>query len=230
MSNVGKRLRKLRKEKGLTQTEATGGEYSKEYVSQVELGKTRPSRKAVKLFAKYLDVDESYFETGVDISGHERFENLMANGEVLIEQREYSEAVRVLEEARAIGEKAESDDFMWRAEVGRAWALLMSGRQREALVILGDARAYYEDKHADSMELALVLFRSACGREAVRGPETRAVASGGVHEDPEPWRHPVGRASNQDTAAYGRHPRASPRSRSRPGDGGSRPGDRQAPW
>ena len=167
MSDVGKRLRKLRKEKGLTQTEATGGEYSKEYVSQVELGKTRPSRKAIKLFAKYLDVDESYFETGVDISGHERFENLMANGEVFIEQREFPEALRVLEEARAIGEKAESDDFMWRAEVGRAWALHMSGRQREALAILSEARVYYEDKHADSVELAVVLFRLACGREAV---------------------------------------------------------------
>lgn len=167
MSNVGKRLRKLRQEKGLTQTEVTGGQYSKEYVSQVELGKTRPSRKAVKLFAKYLDVDESYFETGVDTSGHERFENLMANGEVLVEQRGFPEAVRVFEEARGIGEKAESEDFMWRAEVGRAWALHMSGKQREALAILGDARVYYEDRHADSMELALVLFRLACGREAL---------------------------------------------------------------
>jgi transcriptional regulator with XRE-family HTH domain len=167
MSNVGKRLRKLRKEKGLTQTEVTGAQYSKEYVSQVELGKTKPSRKAVKLFAKYLDVDESYFETGVDISGHERFENLMADGDVLIEQRELPEAVRVFEEARLIGEKAESDDFMWRAEVGRAWALHMSGRHREALTILGEARVYYENKHADSMELALVLFRSACSREAL---------------------------------------------------------------
>ena len=167
MSNVGTRLRKLRKEKGLTQTEVTGGQYSKEYVSQVELSKTRPSRKAVKLFAKYLDVDESYFETGVDISGHERFENLMANGEVLVEQREFPEALRVFEEARGIGEKAESDDFMWRAEVGRAWALHLSGKQREAVSILGEARVYYEDRHADSIELAVVLFRLACGREAL---------------------------------------------------------------
>jgi tetratricopeptide (TPR) repeat protein len=167
MSNVGTRLRKLRKEKGLTQTEVTGGQYSKEYVSQVELGKTRPSRKAAKLFAKFLDVDESYFETGVDISGHERFENLMADGEVLVEQGEFPEALRVFDEARGIGEKAESDDFMWRAEVGRAWALHFAGKQREAVAILGDARAYYEERHVDSMELAVVLFRLACGREAL---------------------------------------------------------------
>jgi tetratricopeptide (TPR) repeat protein len=167
MSTVGKRLRKLRKERGLTQTEATGGQYSKEYVSQVELGKTKPSRKAVKLFAKHLDVDESYFETGVDLAGRERFENLVANGEVLTERREYSEAVRAFEEARAIGEKAENSDFVWRAEAGRAWALHQSGKRREALGLLADARSYYEERHPASLEHALVLFRIASVREAM---------------------------------------------------------------
>src|SRR5680860_704321 len=59
MSSMGKRLRKLRKEKRLTHTEVTGCDYSKEYVSQVALRKTTPSRKAMLLSAKHLDVDES---------------------------------------------------------------------------------------------------------------------------------------------------------------------------
>ncbi len=88
MSDVGVRLRKLRQQRGLTQTEVSGGRYSKEYVSQVELGKTRPSPKAIKLFAEYLDVDESYFETGVAPAGRERFENLMAKGELQLERSE----------------------------------------------------------------------------------------------------------------------------------------------
>lgn len=167
MSTVGKRLRKLRKEKGLTQTEVTGGQYSKEYVSQVELGKTKPSRKAVKLFAKYLDVDESYFETGVDLAGSERFENLMAAGEVMVERREYAEAVRTFEEARIIGEKAENQEYVWRAEVGRAWAMQFTGKRREALGILAEARSYYEEKHPNSIELANVFYRIAYIREAL---------------------------------------------------------------
>lgn len=167
MSTVGKRLRKLRKEKGLTQTEVTGAQYSKEYVSQVELGKTKPSRKAIKLFAKHLDVDESYFETGVDLAGRERFENLIANGEVLTERREQAEAIRAFEEARSIGEKAENQDFVWRAESGRAWALHQSGKRREALSILSDARSYYEERHPTSVDHALVLFRIACVRESM---------------------------------------------------------------
>jgi tetratricopeptide (TPR) repeat protein len=167
MSTVGTRLRKLRKEKGLTQTEVTGGQYSKEYVSQVELGKTNPSRKAVRLFAKYLDVDESYFETGIDLAGRERFENLMANGEVLLERREYGEAGRVFEEARTIGEKAENIDFVWRAEVGRAWALHHAGKHREAIQLLASARVYYEERKPGSLELAVVLYRLGCARDAL---------------------------------------------------------------
>jgi len=167
MSTVGKRLRKLRKDKGLTQTEVTGGQYSKEYVSQVELGKTKPSRRAVKLFAKYLDVDESYFETGVDLAGSERFESLMVNGEVLTERREYSEAMKCFDEARNIGEKAENQDFIWRSEVGRAWVMHFSGKRREALTILAEARAYYEDRHPNSVELAVIFYRVASIREAL---------------------------------------------------------------
>lgn len=167
MSTVGKRLRKLRKEKGLTQSEVTGSEYSKEYVSQVELGKTKPSRKAVKLFAKYLDVDETYFETGVDLAGRERFENLVAKGEASIERREYGEAVRAFEEARTIAEKAENQDLVWRAEVGRGWALHFSGKVREALSVLTQARSFYEEKYPDGLELATVLFRMGCGRDAL---------------------------------------------------------------
>lgn len=151
----------------MTQTEVTGGQYSKEYVSQVELGKTRPSRKAVKLFAKYLDVDESYFETGVDLAGRERFENLMADGEAQMERRDYPEAVRMFEQAYSIGEKAENEQFTRRAEVGRAWALHFQGRQREALGILADARAYYEDKQRDGLELAEVLYRMGSAREVM---------------------------------------------------------------
>lgn len=165
MATVGARLRRLRLERGLTQTEVTGGQYSKEYVSQVELGKTAPSRKAIKLFAKYLDVDESYFETGIDLEGRDRFESLVAMGELLIERRDCDGALRSFDEARSIGEKAQNPDFVWRAETGRAWALHRSGREREAVGLLAQARAYYEDRGAAALELAVVLYRLACARE-----------------------------------------------------------------
>jgi len=56
-SAVGERVRARRIETGLTQAELAGERFSKEYVSQVELGKTRPSAAALEWFAHRLGVD-----------------------------------------------------------------------------------------------------------------------------------------------------------------------------
>ena len=42
---LGERLRQLRVAAGLTQSELAGERFSKEYVSQIERGKTRPTRE-----------------------------------------------------------------------------------------------------------------------------------------------------------------------------------------
>ena len=42
---LGDRVRQLRIAKGLTQTELAGERFSKEYVSQIERGKTRPTEE-----------------------------------------------------------------------------------------------------------------------------------------------------------------------------------------
>ena len=44
---LGERLRQLRVAAGLTQTELAGERFSKEYVSQIERGKTRPARETI---------------------------------------------------------------------------------------------------------------------------------------------------------------------------------------
>src|SRR5919202_949064 len=54
---VGGRVRALRRAAGLTQAELGGERLSKEYVSKVELGKTRPSAAALAYLAQRLDVD-----------------------------------------------------------------------------------------------------------------------------------------------------------------------------
>jgi tetratricopeptide (TPR) repeat protein len=167
MSALGKRLRQLRVERGLTQTEVTGGEYSKEYVSQVELGKTEPSRRALKLFAKHLDIDESYFETGIDPGGRERFESLLTAGDVLTARGEVTEALAVFDRARVMALRTENPAYVWRVEVGRAWSLHRLGRHDQALDLLGGARAYFTTTASPARERAEVLFRMGSVREAV---------------------------------------------------------------
>src|SRR2546421_8017655 len=50
-SRLGERLRQLRVSAGVTQTELAGGRFSKEYVSQIERGKTRPTRETIEWLA-----------------------------------------------------------------------------------------------------------------------------------------------------------------------------------
>src|ERR1051325_8923667 len=58
----GARVRAARLDAGLTQAELGGSRFSKEYVSQVELGKTRPSAAALAWFAERLAVDHVVLE------------------------------------------------------------------------------------------------------------------------------------------------------------------------
>src|SRR2546426_1930304 len=51
---LGERLRQLRVAAGLTQSELAGTRFSKEYVSQIERGKTRPARETVQWLAERL--------------------------------------------------------------------------------------------------------------------------------------------------------------------------------
>ena len=49
---LGERVRLLRRSAGLSQAELAGGRFSKEYVSQIERGKTRPTEETVAWLAE----------------------------------------------------------------------------------------------------------------------------------------------------------------------------------
>ena len=52
---LGERLRQLRVSAGLTQSELAGDRFSKEYVSQIERGKTRPTGETIAWLASRLE-------------------------------------------------------------------------------------------------------------------------------------------------------------------------------
>src|SRR5436309_3525085 len=62
---LGMRLRQLRMASGLTQTELAGERFSKEYVSQIERGKTRPTEATIEWLARRLGVDPGFLSTGI---------------------------------------------------------------------------------------------------------------------------------------------------------------------
>src|SRR5213082_1699162 len=64
-TRLGDRVRQLRVSAGLTQTDLAGTRFSKEYVSQIERGKTRPTRETIEWLAHRLGVDAGFLANGV---------------------------------------------------------------------------------------------------------------------------------------------------------------------
>src|SRR5512135_174673 len=90
---LGERLRQLRVAAGLTQSELAGDRFSKEYVSQIERGKTRPTQETIEWLATRLGVDAGFLSSGVSADERTRVEAAIARAEGLTEARELDEAI-----------------------------------------------------------------------------------------------------------------------------------------
>jgi transcriptional regulator with XRE-family HTH domain len=97
-STLGDRVRQLRVAKGLTQTELAGDRFSKEYVSQIERGKTRPTGETIEWVAARLGVDPTFLETGISSSEHERVDSVVARAEATLESHQYADVLPILAE------------------------------------------------------------------------------------------------------------------------------------
>src|SRR2546423_288240 len=62
---IGRRMQRLRVARGLTQAELASPKYTHSYVSTIEAGRRRPSRRALEHFAGRLGVSMEELETGL---------------------------------------------------------------------------------------------------------------------------------------------------------------------
>src|ERR671938_1038430 len=83
---LGERLRQLRVSAGLTQSDLAGERFSKEYVSQIERGKTRPTRDTIDWLAQRLGVDAGFLANGVSDDQRGRVDATLARAEALLEK------------------------------------------------------------------------------------------------------------------------------------------------
>src|SRR2546426_4047971 len=80
---VGERLRQLRVASGLTQSELAGERFSKEYVSQIERGKTKPTRETVEWLAARLGVDPGFLPHRVATDERGRLQGALGRADAL---------------------------------------------------------------------------------------------------------------------------------------------------
>ncbi len=174
-SRIGERLRSLRLAAGLTQSQVGGERFSKEYISQIERGKTRPTRESIAWLAVQLGVDPAFLGSGVSTDLRGRIEALLARAEALTESHRYAEAVELFASARRDIGATGSADLEVRARSGEAWASLQEGNSREAVDLLLVARELAEGPQFSDVDRADILFRLGVCRYKLSSIATAAA-------------------------------------------------------
>ena len=158
-ARLGERVRQLRVAAGLTQTDLAGERFSKEYVSQIERGKTRPTRETIEWLAGKLGVDAGFLERGVSADERSRVEAMLARAEALANNHQFDEAVEELENSRTAVMATGAVELEARATQAEAWARMERGELRPALQLLERCRTLTEGPGFSGVDRAQVLFR-----------------------------------------------------------------------
>ena len=169
---LGERLRQLRMAGGMTQTELAGDRFSKEYVSQIERGKTKPTAETIRWLADRLGVDAGYLANGVSADERGRVDAALARTDALLEAKRNDEALEELERIRAAVVTTGLPELEARALSAEATVRIRRGEVREAIVLLERARGLSEGSSFSDVERADVLFRLGVARYRLNSIQT----------------------------------------------------------
>ena len=158
---LGARVRELRRARGLTQGTLAGRRFTKEYLSQIECGRTRPTPETVAWLATQLGVDPLYLESGVSSIEYAETRDAIVQAEDAIAGKDYSRAISLLGDLRPL---PDAPDLDLRRILAESWARMYLGELRHAVELLEQARALAEQPSFGDVERAEVLYRLGCCR------------------------------------------------------------------
>jgi transcriptional regulator with XRE-family HTH domain len=132
--SLGERLKRLRRERGLSQRELAAPGVSYAYISRIEAGARQPSVKALRKLAAKLGVSADYLETGREVRAEEERELRLYEAELKLRlERDAAgseaEFRALLDEAREAGD----DEAVLRARLGLGEAAARRGDYTEAV-------------------------------------------------------------------------------------------------
>jgi tetratricopeptide (TPR) repeat protein len=169
---LGERLRQLRVAAGMTQTGLAGDRFSKEYVSQIERGKTRPTRETIQWLADRLGVDAGFLANGVSADERGRVDAALARADALLEARRDEEALAEFEAIRAAVLATGMPELEARVLSGEATLRMRFGDIREAVALLERARQLSERGVFSDIQRSDVLFRLGVARYKLSSIQT----------------------------------------------------------
>jgi tetratricopeptide (TPR) repeat protein len=175
---LGERLRQLRMAAGLTQTELAGDRFSKEYVSQIERGKTRPTPETTQWLADRLGVDAGFLANGISADERGRVDAALARAEALLEARKNDDALAEFERVRPSVLSTGLAELEVRVLSGEATLRMRRGEVRQAMTLLERARALSESAAFSDIERADVLFRLGVARYKLNSVQTALALFG----------------------------------------------------
>jgi tetratricopeptide (TPR) repeat protein len=152
-------VRQLRVAAGLTQTDLAGDRFSKEYISQIERGKTRPTQETVEWLALRLGIDAGFLATGISSDDRAKAETLLARADTLAEEHRFDEAIESYTRALPAVLGTGAAELRVRALNGEAMARAQSGDMRAALELLAESRTLVEGEGFSDLDRADVLYR-----------------------------------------------------------------------
>jgi tetratricopeptide (TPR) repeat protein len=155
-NSLGARVRQLRVSANLTQDELADGRCSKEYISQIERGKTRPTADTLGWIAERLGVDSSYLQSGQSWSEYVQVEAAVARAEAAVDGQFWEEALEALD---GLSFSPDAPELELRALLAESWTKLYFGEVRDSLELLDKARVLAELDVFTDVERADVLYR-----------------------------------------------------------------------
>jgi tetratricopeptide (TPR) repeat protein len=156
---VGARVRLLRRSAGLSQAELAAGRFSKEYVSQIERGKTRPTLETLEWLAGRLATDREFLEHGVSRAEAERYEAALRSAELLVEAHRYEDALQEFRGVREVAGTVSAPPLFLRLLRGEAWARIRIGELDTAMELLEEAAALAVTAGFTDIDRAEVVFQ-----------------------------------------------------------------------
>ena len=159
--SLGERVRRLRNARGLTQSELADMRVSKEYISQIETGKTRPTSQTLEWLADRLGVDTHYLADGVSDRDHREHEAVVSRAEDAVGEKRYGDAVDLI---GGLSRAPASPELHLRALFAESWGRMYLGELKPALDRLERARAVAAGDAFGDVHRAEVLYRLACCR------------------------------------------------------------------
>src|SRR3954447_22695175 len=156
---LGERLRQLRVAAGLTQTDLAGQRFSKEYISQIERGKTRPTPETTEWLALRLGVDAGFLQSGVSADERSKAEAILARADALLEEHQFTDAIAEYGRALPAVLGTGAVELHVRALNGEAMARVQIDDAKGALALLAESRALVERDEFSDIDRAGVLYR-----------------------------------------------------------------------